>query len=210
MIIETMKLITKLFDSDITTYRMAKDTGLSQGTLDRYRSGQSDIGNMNLKTAKELEEWAMDTLNQMRMRFIGKNTQGRTVANIEVYGEDPMFKVYNELIAKDVISIVDYDPYQKASAEKAGYDYSELDERYSEDDENEEVNEILNSLPDLIEEEIYEVIGDENGNAYYQTFHIYIDGEEYEVDQFNFDEKSLWYEDEDGEPVYVEWSNVDS
>lgn len=63
MINKTKELITKLFESDITTYRIAKDTGLSQGTLDRYRSGQSDIGNMNLKTAKELEELAMDTIS---------------------------------------------------------------------------------------------------------------------------------------------------
>lgn len=45
-----------LFESGITSYKIAKVTGISQYTLGKYKKGKSDIGNMSLDNAELLHE----------------------------------------------------------------------------------------------------------------------------------------------------------
>ncbi|MGX7091164.1 helix-turn-helix domain-containing protein [Hutsoniella sourekii] len=55
---EYIKMIEKLiFDSDITTYRIAKETGIATQVLDRYKNGGSKIENMSLKNASKLVDF---------------------------------------------------------------------------------------------------------------------------------------------------------
>jgi len=60
-----MKLIDKvkkLLDSDITSYRISKETGVSVASIGATRRGERKIDNMQLKTAEKLGElW--DKLN---------------------------------------------------------------------------------------------------------------------------------------------------
>lgn len=46
--------IRKLFDSDCTSYSIAKDTGLSPQYVDNYRKGNSKLKNMALGKAEVL------------------------------------------------------------------------------------------------------------------------------------------------------------
>jgi len=60
-----MKLIDKvkkLLDSDITSYRISKETGVSVASIGATRRGERKIDNMQLKTAEKLGEF-WDKLN---------------------------------------------------------------------------------------------------------------------------------------------------
>lgn len=54
--------IQELFKSDVTTYQISKNTGLTQASLDRYRNGAADIRNMKMSVAEKLYEFK-DRLN---------------------------------------------------------------------------------------------------------------------------------------------------
>lgn len=151
----------------------------------------------------------------MKLKFVGRDTRGKTVAKMTVQGNHPMFKLYQGLVATRVISIVDYDPYTRVSVEKAGINYEELERRYGENDKDEEVIEILNNLPDLTEEEICILISEEDGNAYYQEYYIFIDNEPFEVDFFDFDNEIIYIDVDKNEEVlntgltYVNFDKTD-
>lgn len=60
-----MKLIDKvkkLLDSDITSYRISKETGVSVASIGATRRGERKVDNMRLKTAEKLGEF-WDKLN---------------------------------------------------------------------------------------------------------------------------------------------------
>lgn len=46
-----------LLDETVSIYSIAKDIGVSRGTLNIYRTGQSDINNMSIKIAKKLQQY---------------------------------------------------------------------------------------------------------------------------------------------------------
>lgn len=48
------KEIEKLLNSDITGYRIYKDTGLSQSIISEFRSGKRELDNLSLKNAEKL------------------------------------------------------------------------------------------------------------------------------------------------------------
>lgn len=53
-----MKLSEKIqaiIDSDYTSYKIEKESGISTESFGRYRSGQRDIKRMTLETAEKLE-----------------------------------------------------------------------------------------------------------------------------------------------------------
>lgn len=53
-----MKLSEKIqaiIDSDYTSYKIEKESGISAESFGRYRSGQRDIKRMTLETAEKLE-----------------------------------------------------------------------------------------------------------------------------------------------------------
>lgn len=52
-------VIEKLLKSEVTSYRIQKDTGVRQQMIDRYRKGQSDLKNMTLDFAEKLYNYAL-------------------------------------------------------------------------------------------------------------------------------------------------------
>ncbi len=52
-----------LLDESVSIYSIAKDIGVSRGTLNIYRTGQSDINNMSIKIAKKLQQYINDKID---------------------------------------------------------------------------------------------------------------------------------------------------
>ncbi|PCF44166.1 hypothetical protein [Staphylococcus delphini] len=48
------KIIQKLLDSDVSGYKIYKDTGISQGRISDLRRGVRDLGGISLDTAEKL------------------------------------------------------------------------------------------------------------------------------------------------------------
>ncbi|MGP0637790.1 hypothetical protein ACTRV7_05120 [Staphylococcus xylosus] len=58
------KEIQKLLDSDISSYKIGKETGVSNSIIQRLRKGERTIGNLTLDTAEKLYEYAKAHLNE--------------------------------------------------------------------------------------------------------------------------------------------------
>ncbi|WP_432720432.1 hypothetical protein [Staphylococcus shinii] len=58
------EIIQKLLDSDISSYKIGKETGVSNSIIQRLRSGNRSIGNLTLDTAEKLYEYAKAHLNE--------------------------------------------------------------------------------------------------------------------------------------------------
>lgn len=58
MIKEVEKTIQQLFKSDVTTYRISKETGIRISVIDGYRNNTSKLENMTLKIAGKLCDYA--------------------------------------------------------------------------------------------------------------------------------------------------------
>lgn len=106
----------------------------------------------------------------MMIKWTGKSTNGlwRREAQAET-----MMELYNALVDNGAITLDDYDPYEKAIIEKAGYKYNEFMEQWEEESNGAYTDEYFREKTDgvdLTDEELYEVIKEERGNAYYQTF----------------------------------------
>ncbi len=59
---EYKKQIKQLFDSDITGYKISKETGVSQYVISQVRLGKREIDNLTLKTTEKLYEYAKKVL----------------------------------------------------------------------------------------------------------------------------------------------------
>ncbi|WP_436866184.1 hypothetical protein [Staphylococcus pseudoxylosus] len=57
-------VIQKLLDSDISSYKIGKETGVSNSIIQRLRNGERTIGNLTLDTAEKLYEYAKAHLNE--------------------------------------------------------------------------------------------------------------------------------------------------
>ena len=54
-LVEQVELeVKKILDSDMTSYKMSKLTGVTITALDKYRSGKSLVENMTFKTAEKI------------------------------------------------------------------------------------------------------------------------------------------------------------
>lgn len=56
--------IQKLLDSDITNYRIYKDTGIAQSTLSDLKNGKTTIDSMRLDNALKLNEYFLKNFNK--------------------------------------------------------------------------------------------------------------------------------------------------
>lgn len=56
--------IQKLLDSDISSYKIGKEAGVSNSVIQRLRNGERTIGNLTLDTAEKLYEYAKAHLNE--------------------------------------------------------------------------------------------------------------------------------------------------
>ena len=80
MIEQVIKQIEELFNSDLTDYRISKDTGLTLSVIQNYRSGKYELENMSFKVAKKLIRYS----EELKMR-----------------NYDKMMVVVNELVLED-------------------------------------------------------------------------------------------------------------
>ncbi|MFV5900244.1 hypothetical protein ACLIJT_00410 [Staphylococcus gallinarum] len=56
------EVIQKLLDSDISSYKIGKETGISNSIIQRLRNGERTIGNLTLDTAETLYKYAKGVL----------------------------------------------------------------------------------------------------------------------------------------------------
>ena len=68
MIEQAIKQIEELFNSELTDYRIAKDTGITLSVIQKYRNDSSKIENMTLKVAKKLIRYS----EELKMRNYDK------------------------------------------------------------------------------------------------------------------------------------------
>ncbi|SCS75520.1 DNA-binding protein [Staphylococcus aureus] len=57
------ELIQKLFDSDLSSLHISKQTGVPQSTIHRMRKNERSLDNMSLKNAELLYNFAIDIFN---------------------------------------------------------------------------------------------------------------------------------------------------
>ena len=68
MINQAIKQIEELFNSDLTDYRISKDTGITLSVIQKYRNDTSKIENMTLKVANKLIKYT----EELKMRNYDK------------------------------------------------------------------------------------------------------------------------------------------
>lgn len=61
-----IKEIEELLNSDVTDYRISKDTGITLSVIQNYRNGKYALENMTLKIAKKLYEYKRETTKENR------------------------------------------------------------------------------------------------------------------------------------------------
>ena len=72
MIEQAIKQIEELFNSDLTDYRISKDTGITLSVIQKYRNDSSKLENMTLKIAKKLIKYTEEIkmINKIK-EFVG-------------------------------------------------------------------------------------------------------------------------------------------
>lgn len=88
MVDELIKDIEELFKTEITDYRISKDTGISLSVIQNYRSGKYALENMTLKIAKKL-------YNYKEM--------------LEMRNYDKMMTIVNELVLEEGVTVTYWD-----------------------------------------------------------------------------------------------------
>ena len=68
MINQAINQIEELFNSDLTDYRISKDTGITLSVIQKYRDDSSKIENMTLKVANKLIKYT----EELKMRNYDK------------------------------------------------------------------------------------------------------------------------------------------
>lgn len=83
MKIDTKK-IKELLSSGVTGYRVGKETDVKQQTFDKYKNGKSDIEDMSLKTAMELQKFINKEENEMRYTVVLQNLKNKVGTDIPI------------------------------------------------------------------------------------------------------------------------------
>lgn len=116
----------------------------------------------------------------------GKSTNGIWKRK---YKADSFMELFNLLMNEEIINSCDYDVYDHAILEK--YDKTEDDAEFQDEDgdmDYEKIQEFVNSKPDLTDEELWLLISEQKGNAYYQNFERDNKEERIEIECDDFDE----------------------
>lgn len=80
-----IKEIEELLNSDVTDYRISKDTGITLSVIQNYRNGKYALENMTLKIAKKLYEYKKETTKEnKKMLKLSFNYKGKVK---EVYSD---------------------------------------------------------------------------------------------------------------------------
>nr|DAU21701.1 MAG TPA: hypothetical protein [Caudoviricetes sp.] len=119
MINQAIQQIEELFNSDLTDYRISKDTGITLSVIQKYRSDVSKIENMTLKVANKLIRYS----EELKMR-----------------NYDKMMVVVNELVLEEGATVT-YWTEEKPNDCTCCYSVEELKAHlgYMEEDEYEKL-----------------------------------------------------------------------
>lgn len=71
MIDQVIKQIEELLNSEISTYKIAKDSGVTYSLLSDYRNGKRKIENMTLQVAKKLIRYSEELKNDKWWLLLG-------------------------------------------------------------------------------------------------------------------------------------------
>lgn len=85
-----IKEIEELLNSDVTDYRISKDTGITLSVIQNYRNGKYALENMTLKIAKKLYEYKerLDMRNYDKMMVIVNELVLEEGASVDFWFED--------------------------------------------------------------------------------------------------------------------------
>ena len=85
-----IKEIEDLLNSDVTDYRISKDTGITLSVIQNYRNGKYALDNMTLKIAKKLYEYKerLEMKNYDKMMLVVKELVLEDGAFISYWKED--------------------------------------------------------------------------------------------------------------------------
>lgn len=64
------KEIRDLLNSNITSYEISKETGVSNSVISRLRNGEREIGKVTLETAEKLYEYEMDRIEMNKLTYV--------------------------------------------------------------------------------------------------------------------------------------------
>ncbi|AKU42958.1 DNA-binding protein [Staphylococcus phage vB_SauS_phi2] len=94
------KLIQKLFDSDLSSLQISKETGVPQSTIHRMRKNERSLDNMSLKNAELLYNFAIDIFsneaNKRQNLLIKRASIIGMLQNLELTSEE-RHELENEL-----------------------------------------------------------------------------------------------------------------
>lgn len=113
-----IKEIEDLFNSDITDYRISKDSGVALSMVQNYRNGNRKVENMTLKTAKKLYEYKekINMTNYGKMITIVNELVLEDGAFISYWSEDKIndiTTVYSVEELKSHLSNIDEEDFNK-------------------------------------------------------------------------------------------------
>ena len=93
-----IKEIEELLNSDVTDYRISKDTGITLSVIQNYRSGKYALENMTLKIAKKLYEYK----EKINMTNYGKMI---TIVNELVLEDEAFVSYWSEDKINDITTV---------------------------------------------------------------------------------------------------------
>ena len=113
-----IKEIEELLNSDVTDYRISKDTGITLSVIQNYRSGKYALENMTLKIAKKLYEYKekINMTNYGKMMVILNELVLEEGAFVSYWSEDninDITTVYSVDELKSHLSNVDEEDFNK-------------------------------------------------------------------------------------------------
>lgn len=113
-----IKEIEDLLNSDVTDYRISKDTGITLSVIQNYRNGKYALENMTLKIAKKLYEYKekINMTNYGKMMVIVNELVLEEGAFVSYWSEDDIndiTTVYSVDELKSHLSNVDEEDFNK-------------------------------------------------------------------------------------------------
>lgn len=128
----------------------------------------------------------------MTIYWSGKSTNGIWKRKYEA---ESFAELFNLLMDKEVINSYDYDIYNHAILAK--FDKTEDDAEFYDDDgetDYDKIQKFIDTTPEaeLSDEELWILIAEQNGNAFYQTFERDNGDERVEIGKEDFDENGKY------------------
>ena len=114
-----IKEIEDLFNSDITDYRISKDTGITLSVIQNYRSGKYALENMTLKIAKKLYEYK----EKINMTNYGKMI---TIVNELVLEDGAFVSYWSEDNINDITTVYSVDELKSHLSNVDEEDFNKL------------------------------------------------------------------------------------